>query len=74
MNVPGVKLPLSALTAKDKEDLKIAEMLGADFIGLSFVQEPEDIIELRSLMKSKAHIIAKIENPPPLNTCAKLLI
>ena len=33
VNVPGVKLPLSALTAKDKEDLKIAEMLGADFIG-----------------------------------------
>lgn len=63
VNVPGVKLPLSALTAKDKEDLKLAEMLGADFIGLSFVQEPEDIIELRGLMKSKAKIIAKIEKP-----------
>ena len=63
VNVPGVKLPLSALTAKDKEDLKIAEMLGADFIGLSFVQAPEDILELRSLMQSNAHIIAKIEKP-----------
>lgn len=63
VNVPGVKLPISALTEKDKNDLKTAERLGADFIGLSFVQDPEDIIELRSLMTSKAHIIAKIEKP-----------
>ena len=38
-------------------------MLGADFIGLSFVQSPEDILELRQCMKSNAHIIAKIEKP-----------
>ena len=63
VNVPGVKLPISALTAKDKKDLKIAEQLGADFIGLSFVQSPDDISELRRLMKSNAHIIAKIEKP-----------
>ena len=73
VNVPGVKLPLSALTAKDKEDLKIAEMLGADFIGLSFVQEPEDIIELRSLMKSKAHIIAKIEKPSAIEHLREII-
>ena len=63
VNVPGVKLPISALTDKDRQDLAIAEQLGADFIGLSFVQKPQDIEELRSLMKSKAHIIAKIEKP-----------
>lgn len=73
VNVPGVKLPLSALTAKDKEDLKLAEMLGADFIGLSFVQEPEDIIELRGLMKSKAHIIAKIEKPSAIEHLREII-
>ena len=73
VNVPGVKLPLSALTAKDKEDLKIAEMLGADFICLSFVQEPEDIIELRGLMKSKAHIIAKIEKPSAIEHLREII-
>ena len=73
VNVPGVKLPLSALTAKDREDLKIAEMLGADFIGLSFVQEPEDIIELRSLMKSNAHIIAKIEKPSAIEHLREII-
>lgn len=63
VNVPGVKLPISALTAKDRSDLQTAEMLGADFIGLSFVQEPKDIMELRGLMQSHAQIIAKIEKP-----------
>ena len=63
VNVPGVTLPISALTPKDKEDLKLAEKLGADFIGLSFVQQPEDLLELRQLMTSQAHIIAKIEKP-----------
>ena len=63
VNVPGVKLPISALTAKDREDLKLAEKLGADFIGLSFVQQPEDLLELRSLMTSQANIISKIEKP-----------
>ncbi len=63
VNVPGVKLPISALTAKDRQDLKLAEKLGADFIGLSFVQQPEDLLELRSLMTSQANIISKIEKP-----------
>lgn len=63
VNVPHIKLPISALTAKDRADLKTAEMLGADFIGLSFVQHPQDITELRGLLKSKAQIIAKIEKP-----------
>lgn len=73
VNVPGVKLPLSALTAKDREDLKLAEMLGADFIGLSFIQKPEDVIELRSLMKSKAHIIAKIEKPSAIEHLREII-
>lgn len=63
VNVPGVKLPISALTEKDRTDLKLAEKLGADFIGLSFVQQPEDLLELRSLMTGTADIISKIEKP-----------
>ena len=45
VNVPGVQLPISALTAKDRKDLQVAEKLGVDFIGLSFVQRPEDLQE-----------------------------
>lgn len=73
VNVPGVKLPLSALTAKDREDLKIAEQLGADFIGLSFVQDPKDIEQLRSLMTSNAHVIAKIEKPSAIEHLREII-
>ena len=68
-----MKLPISALTAKDKADLKIAEQLGADFIGLSFVQSPEDIVELRQLMKSNAQIVAKIEKPSALEHLREII-
>ncbi len=73
VNVPGVKLPISALTAKDRADLKTAEMLGADFIGLSFVQKPEDILELRRLMQSRAQIIAKIEKPSAIDHLREII-
>ena len=73
VNIPGVKLPISALTPKDREDLKIAEQLGADFIGLSFVQDPKDIAELRSLMQSQAHIIAKIEKPSAIDHLREII-
>lgn len=73
VNVPGVQLPISALTEKDRNDLKTAEKLGADFIGLSFVQKPEDLLELRSLMTSKAHIISKIEKPSAVENLTEIV-
>lgn len=73
VNVPGVKLPISALTPKDREDLKLAEKLGADFIGLSFVQQPEDLLELRKLMTSEAQIISKIEKPSAIEHLTEIV-
>ena len=63
LNVPGAVLPLAALTAKDRKDLQLALELGADWIGLSFIQRPEDVIEARKLVKGRAGIIAKLEKP-----------
>ncbi len=73
VNVPGVALPISALTGKDRADLKIAEELGADFIGLSFVQSAEDVKTARSLMTSKASIIAKIEKPAAVDDLRNII-
>ena len=47
VNVPGVVLPLAALTEKDRGDLAAALDLGADWIALSFVQRPDDVAEAR---------------------------
>src|SRR5512134_3431115 len=45
VNLPNVQLDISPLTAKDRNDLEFAMSLGATFVGLSFVQRPEDLIE-----------------------------
>ncbi len=63
VNVPGVVLPITALTAKDRRDLDLALELGADWIALSFVQRPEDIAEARALIGERAAIVSKLEKP-----------
>ena len=63
VNVPGVVLPISALTTKDRADLETALKLGADWVALSFVQRPEDILEARALIQGQAGILAKLEKP-----------
>ena len=63
LNLPGVLLPIPALTEKDRMDLTFALELGADWIALSFVQRPEDIAEARSLVRGRAGVMAKLEKP-----------
>ena len=63
VNVPDVVLPLAALSEKDRGDLEFACSLGVDWLALSFVQRPEDVIEARGLAKGRAAILAKIEKP-----------
>jgi len=63
VNVPGVVLPLSPLTTKDRLDLDYGLSLGVDWVALSFVQRPEDILELKALVAGRAQVMAKLEKP-----------
>jgi len=63
VNVPDVVLPLAALSEKDRSDLEFACELGVDWLALSFVQRPEDVIEARHLARGRAAILSKIEKP-----------
>jgi len=63
VNVPGVVLPLSAMTEKDRADLAFGLTLGVDWIALSFVQRAEDIHEIRAIVQGRAGIVAKLEKP-----------
>ena len=70
MNLRGGGLSAASLTNKDKEDLKHAVKIGADYIAVSFVKTADDIHYARSLIEaegSKAGIIAKIERAEALN-------
>ncbi|GGL57233.1 pyruvate kinase [Wenxinia marina] len=63
VNVPDVVLGLAALSDKDRTDLEFACELGVDWLALSFVQRPADMIEARDLAKGRAAVLAKIEKP-----------
>ena len=63
VNVPDVVLPVPALSEKDRVDLEFACELGVDWLALSFVQRPDDVIEARALARGRAAIMAKIEKP-----------
>lgn len=63
VNVPNVALPISAITKKDRADLDFALSQNIDWVALSFVQTPQDILEAREIIQSKAKIMAKLEKP-----------
>ena len=73
VNVPGVPLPIDALTEKDRMDLQAALDMGTDFIGLSFVQRPEDVLLARSLINGRAAIISIIEKPAALERLDEII-
>lgn len=66
VNVPDVVLPIPALTKKDRADLDFVLPLGIDYIGLSFVQRPEDIDETKAIAAGRALVMAKLEKPQAL--------
>jgi pyruvate kinase len=70
VNTPDSILDISPLTPKDRSDLEYMLEIGVDWVALSFVQRPEDIIEIREIIESKIpagefkpSIMAKIEKP-----------
>jgi pyruvate kinase len=67
VNVPDAVLPIPALTQKDRQDLAFALDMGADWIALSFVQRPEDVVEARALVDGRAGVLAKLEKPAALH-------
>lgn len=64
VNFPGVYLSVKALTDKDKVDLAFGLDQGVDWVALSFVRNPQDILEIRELIAAAGKnvpVIAKIE-------------
>lgn len=64
VNLPDVVLPIAAITEKDRRDLKFALELGVDWLALSFVQRPEDVLEARKLLGDRqVAVMVKVEKP-----------
>ncbi|WJI25009.1 pyruvate kinase [Thermosynechococcus sp. B0] len=64
VNFPGVYLSIKALTEKDREDLMFGLNQGVDWVALSFVRNPQDVLEIKELIANagkQVPVIAKIE-------------
>ena len=73
VNVPDVVLPIPALTKKDREDMEFALTNGVEYIGLSFVQRAEDVIEAKELIKGRAWVLSKLEKPQALDNLDEIM-
>ena len=66
INLPHTPISLPSLTEKDLRDLDFALHYDVEWIGLSFVRKPEDVMELKKLIREKdsySRVVAKIEKP-----------
>jgi len=76
VSVPGRPLPLPALTDKDLEDLRLAMELDVDYLALSFVRRPEDILACQEHISSHQRqipVIAKLEKLEAIRNLSKIL-
>jgi pyruvate kinase len=76
VNLPETRISSPSLTAKDKEDLAFALKMEVEWIGLSFVRNPRDIIELKHIIQKEgksARVIAKIEKPEAVETIDEII-
>lgn len=76
VNFPGVYLSVKALTEKDKIDLAFGLDQGVDWIALSFVRNPQDILEIKELIGAAGKnipIIAKIEKHEAIDQMEEIL-
>jgi pyruvate kinase len=76
VNFPGVYLSVSAMTDKDREDLTFGLDQGVDWVALSFVRNPADVLEIKELIASAGKnvpVIAKIEKHEAIEQMESIL-
>jgi pyruvate kinase len=73
MNLPGIQVSAPALTEKDREDVTDAVQRGVDYLALSFVRRPDDLLELRSIVPKSVKLVAKIEKAAALENLARIV-
>ena len=76
INLPGIKLRVPALTPKDRQDLAFALKHEVNYIAVSFVRRPEDVLLAKSLIRragKKTPVIAKLEKPEAMDNVDEIL-
>ncbi len=76
INLPGVQVSAPSLTEKDTEDLFFGLQNDIDYVALSFVRKPEDILHVKEIIRSNQKdtpVIAKIEKPEALECIDRII-
>jgi len=76
INLPGVDVSAPALSDKDRADIGFALRHGVDYVALSFVRRPEDVLEAKRLLTMdniRIPVIAKIEKPQALERLGDII-
>ncbi|MGV3523343.1 MAG: pyruvate kinase [Candidatus Sericytochromatia bacterium] len=76
VNFPDVALQIAALSQKDRNDLEFAIQHQMDFVAVSFVQRPADIMETKDYLSSRGAyipVIAKIERQEGINNISAII-
>jgi len=76
VNLPGARLSLPSLSAKDRQDISFGAERGVDYIALSFVRSASDIVNTRRFLRTlgrQTPIIAKIEKPEALTNLDEII-
>lgn len=77
INIPGSQGSLNVLSERDKQYVKFAIDNEIDYLGLSFVRDAKDVMELRELIKQhngKTKVISKIEKPQALKNIDEIIL
>ncbi|MCS6914884.1 MAG: pyruvate kinase [Myxococcota bacterium] len=85
INLPGVHVSAPSLSDKDRADLVLGQELGVDFVALSFVRSPQDVIQAKEAIhdarlalggrprRAPTPVIAKIEKPEAVEHLAEII-
>jgi len=76
INLPGVRLKISALTPKDRADLAFILRQSVNYVAVSFVRRPEDILAAKALIARAGKdtpVIAKLEKPEAIEDLDAIL-
>jgi pyruvate kinase len=73
INLPGVDVSAAALSDRDREEIRRVVELGIDYLAISFVRRPEDVLEVRKLVPPGIKLIAKIEKDTALSRSGEIL-
>jgi pyruvate kinase len=77
VNLPDSALTMPSMTGKDIADLDFIITNNLDWVALSFVRNPKDIIDLKKIIKernSKIKVIGKIEMPEALKNLRDIIV